>query len=218
MGVIPPAEAMGVIHHEPGGADFRLMFYNLDEGTNVSNVDFDTATGWDFGDRGAYQCAWVEHFTNGNLDFRVAFNRMDSAAYMQLNDRFGAESSNDCLNPFTGQRVGWRTAPSIPDAEAGDHFPHLIHAGDGLTFFRNGEPFEYLDLTADQCADGYWVPGDEPGEAILWWDPDGPTSPRRHQHNDLPCGGGPEEPLPVIYAKVVRVAEGIHVSTRGHDR
>ena len=211
-----PAEAKGLANPEPGRPDFALIFNNLDASQNVSTVWFDTTTGWDFGDRGAYRCAWVEHYTHGKLDFRIAFNRFNDAPYMQVNDRRGPESSNDCVNQDTGHRESWRSASVAYEGE--DHFPHLIHQGDGLTFYRNGEPFEYLDLTAHQCADGYWVPGDEAGEAILWWDPDGPTSSHRHQHNDLLCGGGPEEPLPVINAKVVRVADGIHVSTRGHDR
>ena len=206
------APTLAVRGPEPGSPDFFLIFTNLDTRERLNVLSFDTATGWDFGDRAAYKCAWTEHFTNGNgLDFYVAFTRMAEAPYMQVNDKYGAEAANECVHPDTGEIVP-RSEVNIT-LQGEDHLPHLVHEGDGFTFFRNGQQFEYLDLAVGQCADSYWVPGDEAGEAILWWDPDGPTSSHQEGVNDLPCGGGPQEPFATIHAQVVPVASNLRFCT-----
>jgi hypothetical protein len=180
---------------EPGSHNFAIIFNNLDEHALVDEIDFHTASGWDFGDRGAYSCAWVEHFTDGALDFIMTFDRVLGVDYMQVNDRYGVESSNDCGSADDGEAV----------FDGSDHFPH----GTTLTFSRDGQVFESLDMFRG-CDSGYYTPGDEPGEAWLWWDPDGP---QETEHGLGNCNGGPEEPEAVIRIQVVSGAEGVSVCT-----
>lgn len=189
------APANAVPGPEPGSSNFAIIFNNLDENTEVDEIDFHTSTGWDFGDRGSYSCAWVEHFTNGALDFIIAFDRVATADYMQVNDRNGVESSNDCGSPDDGEAT----------FDGSDHFPH----GTKLSFSRGGEIFESLDLSRG-CNSAYYTPGDEPGEAWLWWDPDGPEETEPGLGN---CDGGPEEPAAVIRIQVESGAQGVSVCT-----
>ena len=189
------APALAVPGPEPDSGNFTIIFNNLDERIRIDSIDFHPRTGWDFGDRGAYRCAWVEHFTSGSLDFIVAFDRVGDAEYMQVNDSGGAESSNDCASSDNGESV----------FDGSDHFPH----GTALTFDRQGAPFEGISLDRG-CSSAYYTPGDEPGEAWLWWDPDGPQETEAGRGN---CSGGPEEPVAVVRVHVVRVADGVSVCT-----
>lgn len=193
--VLVPLTANAVPGPEPGSQPFQINFKNLDEGTNVDTIDFHTDTGWDFGDRGAYRCAWVEHYTDGALDFVVAFDRVAGADYMLVNDSGGAESSNECASSDNGQSV----------FDASDHFPH----GTEITFSRNGVPIDGINLDRG-CSSGYYSPGDEPGEAWLWWDPDGPQETEMGLGN---CNGGPEEPVAVVRIHAVSLAGGVSVCT-----
>lgn len=186
--------ALAVPGPEPGSRHFSISITDIATGQLVDAVDFNTATGWDFGDRGAYRCAWVEHFTAGGLDFVVALDRV--AGYnARINDRFGKESTNQCYAVDKGNAV----------FEGDEHFPH----GTTLTFYRGGVPFETIDLPGG-CSRGYWTPGDEPGEAWLWWDPDGPEET---EHGLGDCSGGPEEPEPVLRLQVLSLGEGLGVCT-----
>lgn len=194
---------------EPGRPDFALLLNNLDNGDRADVVEFDTATGWDFGDRGGYVCAWVEHFTNGQLDFRLVFARTTVGSYMGINDDKGAESSNDCVNPVTGQRESKRPQP--PDAS--DHFPHMIHPGDGIGFYRGGQQIDFLSLATTPCDRYYYVPGATAGSVELWWDADGPTESDVEGTNDLDCGGGPNVAEPVIRVATTNLAPGVSVCT-----
>jgi hypothetical protein len=189
------APAIAVPGPEPGSQNFTIIFNHLDERIRIDTIDFHTATGWDFGDRGAYRCAWVEHFTSGALDFIVAFDRVGDAEYMQVNDSRGKESSNDCASSDNGEST----------FDGSDHFPH----GTTLTFDRQGAPFESISLNRG-CSAAYYTPGDEPGEAWLWWDPDGP---QETEHGLGNCDGGPGEPVAVVRIHMVRVADGVGVCT-----
>jgi hypothetical protein len=193
--VLVAVPAFAVPGPEPNSQNFAIIFNNLDEHTLVDTIDFHTATGWDFGDRGGYRCAWVEHFTDGGLDFIVAFDRVAGAGYMQVNDSGGAESSNDCATSDDGESI----------FDGVDHFPH----GTTISFSRAGQVFETIDLDRG-CSAGYYTPGDEPGEAWLWWDPDGP---QETEHGLGNCDGGPAEPVAVVRVQVVRVADGVDVCT-----
>jgi hypothetical protein len=91
--------------------------------------------------------------------------------------------------------------------DGSDHFPH----GTALTVARAGTPIAKLRLHRTMCARAYWTPGDEPGEAWLWWDQDGPTSDGHHM---LDCGGGDHDPKPVARAIVSLVATDLSVCTK----
>ena len=177
--------------------------------------------GWDFGDREGYACAFVEYFgAGGNLLFAINFERVKTPEVeanpyaVMLNDRGGMEVSDP-------QRSGGPRGPAAPIGsddlcgsgrglsvpfDGTDHFPH----GTMLEFTRNGNPLVDLHLHKNHCAKGYWTPGDEAGEAWLWWDQDGPTN---DGHGDLNCNGGPGEPRAVVRAWVERLAPSVAVCT-----
>lgn len=163
---------------------------------------FQEGQGWDFGDRYAYQCAWVEFFQGTNERFEVHYElRKDYPFDLKIGDRNGVEiegggeqTRGDC---GTGIDFG-----AVPTHDGTDHFPHMIHPGDGITFYQDGEQFQYLDLSRPACSKSYWVPGDEPGEAWLWWDEDGPTFSHGEGEGELPCGGGPGEAVAVVRLEV----------------
>lgn len=197
---------------EPGSQDFSVFVVGLNDVGPDDNIDsqpFDTATGWDFGDRFHYKCAAIEHFTDGVLDFQLDIERVGQVPdkpsnYVKISDQGGKESEGQ----GTSISCGGGQTPLVFDGT--DHFPHHTH----LHFFRDGVEFEMLDLHRDDCAKGYWTPGDEPGEAWLWWDADGPE----HTHPGGPplgCGGLGAEPVAVARAFVSFRAPGIGVCT--HD-
>lgn len=189
-------------------------------------LDFTRSTpGWDFGDREAYRCAFVEYFgAGGNLLFAINFERIRTPEIVanpyavMLNDRGGMERSDP---QGSGRRSRGSRGPLTPIGsddlcgsgrglsvpfDGTDHFPH----GTMLEFTRNGNPLVDLHLHRNHCAKGYWTPGDEPGEAWLWWDEDGPTN---DGHGDLNCSGGPGEPRAVVRAWVERLAPSVAVCT-----
>jgi len=180
---------------EPGGRDIEISFRDPATRKFIDFVEFDTATGWDGGGRLAYRCAWVEHFTSGGLDFSVNFLRTDYAAVINDDGITDTGPGNSC---------------AVPEQQAtfdgSDHFPH----GTSLVFYRGGVEFDRIDLDRG-CARGYWTPGDEPGEAWLWWDDDGPQD--LTVEGDGLCDGGPGEPVAVARATVQDVAPGLAVCT-----
>jgi len=226
VGIALAAPADALVGPDPGPHDsplFRFNFVRQGDGTVVDQVTFDWSvdgqTGWDFGDRAGYACAFAEYLLHGQVAFRIEFQRamvQDDAAYVFINDKFGSPESSDVggSHPFTcgvpgvhgrgGESVVW---------DGSDHFPHhsMVHLFENgaEVLAPNGGPA--LDLMRDDCARGYWVPGDEPGEVWLWWDEDGPTE--HAPGMPLPCGGGPIEPVPVArgFIPPQYLAEGIEV-------
>ncbi len=167
---------------------------------------FDTSfpTGWDWGLRQAYSCAYVEHFTDAALDFEVHYEVVrDYPGSIQIVDDANArEAVNGSLGPC-GDGLG--PAASM-DFDGTDHFPH----GTAFAFYRGSEQIAGIDYHDDACARSYWTPGDEAGEAWLWWDADGPTN---DGHMELDCGGGPGEPVPLVRAFVQHLVDGVDVCT-----
>jgi hypothetical protein len=200
----------GVSSAQPGGPDatqdFSLFF--TDQDGTLDETGFDVSDGWDGGSRIGYQCAWVEYFQAGTELFEVHYEVV--AGYPALlNDRYmddGQDGSNTALcgdGPPHGEAV----------YDGSDHFPH----GTELVFFDQGMEIVRLDYHRDHCAQGYWTPGDEPGEAWLWWDADGPE----HTEPGVPVPDhcevtGPEEPQPVARAWVQNLAPGVSVCTTDH--
>jgi hypothetical protein len=103
-------------------------------------------------------------------------------------------------------------APTIDPIDQ-DHFPH----GTVITVFDSddGREVAVLDLRApgtwpeSECIKPYWTPGDEPGEAYLWWDDDNPvkvgTNGPACDYDGQP--GGPLDAFAIARAEV-RLAPG----------
>lgn len=198
--------------------EFTLVFAGQPPNEPLENFDaltFQRASGWDFGDREGYECVTLEYVENGAVTFTMTFERVlvpgQDSNYVEVNDKHGVEN-NDGANPIPGpgfDHCGLAAGvgdhnPRLHDGT--DHFPHhtMLH------FQRGGADFAMLDLTRDECANGYWTPGDEAGEVWLWWDADGP---RNDGHHDLACGGGAEEPEAVLRGWVSQAVDGVSFCT-----
>ena len=155
--------------------------------------------GWDFGDRFRYSCAWAEYFDAGQLLFTVTIQAVEGSRTI-VNDKYGLEDESSETNPACP------TATMTAAFDGSDHFPHHT----ALTFSRAGQAFARLDLMRRNCSRSYWTPGDEAGEAWLWWDRDGPTF---DGHHHLDCYGGHGEPRPVARAFVTVFAADVVVCT-----
>ena len=171
---------------------------------------FNLSEGWDFGDRYGYACAWVEYFEGSNEKFEVHYSVLDGYPFsIKLSDKFGDEIQGTPTNREVDRTDcgGGATNLGRPDAVYNneDHFPHLIHPGDGLTFYKDGALIKTLDLSVDPCSKFYFTNGDEAGELIGWWDEDGPTFSHGPGEGELPCGGGADEPVAVIRLRVRNV-------------
>jgi hypothetical protein len=189
---------------EDGHRTFRLKVSIENPDGPAHGVDttaFDESAGWDFGDRSAYRCAWVEFFKAGNELFEVEYHVVSNyPETVRLNDEYGQESPD-------GQIAAqcWGSDDSGTFVHDGsDHFPH----GTSLVFYEQASGTEIARIDyPNRCTNGYWTPGNDPGEAWLWWDEDGPED--MHAHGDGECAGGPLEPVAIARAKVRHLAPGI---------
>lgn len=183
---------------------FDIFFVEIDAGAErkYDTVTFDETQGWDFGDRNGYNCAWAEFYQGTDERFEVHFERVPTYdPGIIVNDRYGDEAPDGPdITALCGDGVV--RDPTDPRWDRSDHFPH----GTMITVYEDGTEIATLDLQRDECAKGYWVAGDEPGEAWLWWDADGPTD---NGHHELECGGGPNNPVAVLRATVQNVDDGL---------
>ena len=208
---------------DPASGPFEIIVSKPIDVNNVKGAEeimdrlvLQRTDGWDGGDREGYSCAYVEFYDDG-LAFEVTFEQLlpefGGTDWVKINDKNAPDSNDNVKGDPRGDYCG--AEQNMFPFDGSDHFPHLIHAGDGLTFFRDGSEIARLDLAEGSCDDSYWVPGDQPGEAWLWWDEDGPTGSHNHQENDLACGGGPIEPVPVLRAYVNFAEPDIDYCTHG---
>jgi hypothetical protein len=158
--------------------------------------------GWDFGDRAAYRCAWVEFFMSRKRLFVVRYKAVSdyTGDLLEINDRYGMERPD----PAIDDRCWGGDNPSNFVHDGSDHFPH----GTSLVFrdSATGREIGRVDYP-NQCTHLYWTPGNQAGEAWLWWDEDGPED--KFEHGDGLCGGGSMEPIAVVQAKARNLASGI---------
>ena len=195
----------------PGPEQSQYDFFDIfvkevlpDGDTEYDRTEFDVGAGWDFGDRAAYSCAWAEFFQGGNELFEVHYEMVIGyPVSIEINDRHGAEAGDDQIAALCGDGDG--PAPSVSH-DGSDHFPHST----SLVFFQNGQEIARIDYS-EQCTNGYWTPGNQAGEAWLWWDADGPSD--MMEHGDGLCGGGPGEPVAIVRAFPQNVSAGITVCT-----
>ena len=194
---------------------YFAIFVNEVEGAPLpkdtyATTRFEIDDGWDFGDRASYSCAWVEFFDNADELFEVHYELVtDYPVPAQINDKFGAESEGTGVaDSQCGDGVSDVDVPVLHDNS--DHFPH----GTALTFYRNAQKIAEIDYRLNDdnmCDKGYWTPGNQPGEAWLWWDEDGPAE--HAPGMALDCGGGGGEPVAVVRATARHLSAGIGVCT-----
>lgn len=226
---------------EPSNLDVQFQILFQEGGTGAPKYDTLTfpvtpgPTGWDFEDRDGYECANVAQYDEqGNLlllfDFEQSKDYLNAAGtgnVFEINDKYGAEAGDpqfpvppnlvrDCGNELHNDPNNSRWAPS-----GEDHFPHYITSHqtvEPVQFYKDGVPWLTLPgiINAD-CDRGYWTPGDEPGEIVLWWDVDGPTNAHMDGGAPLNCGGGATEPVPVARGFAAFMAPNIGVCISDMD-
>lgn len=103
-----------------------------------------------------------------------------------------------------------------------DHFPHYIESHqdhDPITFYTDDASgsFTMPGLINEDCDRAYWSPGDEPGEAVLWWDIDFPENAHDDGTAPLDCGGGGQEPFAVgrLFVKYIAPGNGVCIHDDG---
>lgn len=186
-----------------------------------------SGTGWSFGDRLAYACAFIEHYTSNTLDFEVHYEVLIGAGYeagdLEINDRFGAQQQQGPC----GDGIGPGASLQYNEAVHGDHFPHgdffateqvsdlvAYRDADADGFVQADDEIRRVDYSnGDPCDSWYWTPGrdaDGTPAAIGWWDEDGPSSPDGHQSLNCP-GNGELTPAPAILVTFKDVAPNVVV-------
>jgi hypothetical protein len=201
-----------VVGDVAGNGYFQLMMVARDSKVRsevtvaaTDRTTFDFADGWDFGDRIAYSCAWVEFYQGQNEEFEIAYHAVgDYPGYLEINDKYGAETEPDTtvfadgrtLQDVCLEESGVRNRSDFRFDDRSGHFPH----GTDLVFYRDGGEIARINYDLNTCGHLYWVAGDEPGEAWLWWDEDGASD--KNEHGDGLCDGGPMEPVALVQAEV----------------
>lgn len=201
------APASGLPRREPNSPDFTISIKGRPLLESFQDTTkFKTSRGWDFGDRSAYSCAWAQFFEGSKRLFEIHYEVVrDGYDFpIQINDRNGAEAPDGTIEARCGDGVG--PGPSAR-WDGSDHFPH----GTALKFRYRGKKIATVGYRRPECSKTYWTPGNQPGEAWLWWDQDGPTS---DGHHSLMCAGGPADPVPVVRAYTKHRAPGVRVCTK----
>lgn len=202
LGIGPVALAGPGPDPDVGSFDIFTRELPRNGGTEYDRTHFDASQGWDWGLRAAYSCAYVEFFSAGELAFEIHYEMVPGYPKdIEINDNASAGEPVNGTVGNCGDNIG--PGASMP-FDGSDHFPH----GTAFTFYRDGQPIAGLDYHDEMCTKGYWTPGDEPGEAWLWWDEDGPQSTMPDMED---CNGGPGEPIAVVRAYVQNRAPGVGV-------
>jgi hypothetical protein len=208
--------------------------FNLEEiGTNpvllYEVLHFERSAGWDYGDREGYQCSFVERFdAAGGMEFALELERaVNYVPGIRINTRSDGGTGNGESHP-TGDICGSPAGQGswVPSGE--DHFPHMTAHADpathGVRLYRDGVLDAAITndlnamLTNADCDRGYWTPGDEPNELVLWWDADFPENGHSDGTQPLDCGGGGQEPAAVARMYFRNLAPNIGVCILDHDR
>jgi hypothetical protein len=238
--VLVAVPAIALVGPEPPSSpdEFSIVFEEVTRPrTEYERLDFSAAQGWDFEDRDGYECANVARYDGaGNLLMLLDFEQsrdyltgLDGGTF-RINDRGGVEPGDagnpnvfrDCGNEVPGPPGNSRWMPS-----GEDHFPHISLGHDpethGVRVYLDGQvdPVATDSLNGmlfnDECARGYWTPGDEPGELVLWWDRDFPENAHHDGSFPLDCGGGGAEPVAVARAHFAYLAPNVGVCILDHD-
>jgi hypothetical protein len=217
--------------------DFEVFLRELPNSDPASDEYFrddfqgkEGGDGWSFGDRAAYACAFIEHYTDNVLDFEIHYELLLGDGYqpgdLEINDRFGQENIPDGQT-FCGDGQGPGATLDYEEGVHGDHFPHgdffqdeqvsdlvAYRDLDGDGFVQAGDEINRIDYSeGDSCDQWYWTPGRDANAgpaAIGWWDEDGPSSPDGHQQIGCP-DTGPTEPNAAILVTFQDMAPGVVV-------
>ena len=85
---------------------------------------FNLADGWDFGERAAYRCAWIEYFQGSNEKFEVSYYGVSNyTGSFQINDKFGAQLAENTKPACWAGVSADNGATFVHDGS--DHFPHM---------------------------------------------------------------------------------------------
>jgi hypothetical protein len=189
----PLAPVVGLPGPDPSDAPkrFEIFVRELEDDHEVyESLSFSRSKGWDFGDRAAYACAWVEYVSKGNVQFRIDFELVVGPDYepgsLEINDRDGVEEKPD------GQtRCGDGDGPGANLQFDGSTF---VPGGAGWDVHKRDQLLVTYRLPAvsNDNDESFWSVGDQKREAYLWY------------------GEGGRDPVPVLRAFVRPV--GAHVS------
>jgi hypothetical protein len=153
---------------------FQIVVYGTGDDGEREIFDapmFLRADGWDFGDREAYRCAYAEYIVNGEVLFKVEFERLlvpgHDGNYVVINDRGGMETGDGdtpaspvdlCGMPAGAGPRSWDGSPFVP-------------GGVSLPVFRDGQPLVTMTFpeTVSTNVETHYTGGDDPGEAYMWY-------------------------------------------------
>ncbi|MCI0545220.1 MAG: hypothetical protein L0Z49_12390 [Actinobacteria bacterium] len=180
-------------------------------------VDVEHPFGPDWGGRASYRCGMYEFLDGDTTLFEVdtelfTYQQVTGISVQIIDDanaqepvQLGGCGSSDAK----AANLVW------DEATHGDHFPHADATGAGDIavyqdfdhdgFFVEFHRIDYSSPAADTdgiCGPSYWTPGNGPGEALLWWDEDGPSSPDGHSSLNCDPATGPGEPVAVARTTV----------------
>ena len=191
-GIATQASALSGIDPANAPSRFQIFVRDLGDREIYERLDFSRSNGWDFGDRVAYSCAWVEFVSARQIQFRVDFELVIGSEYragsLEVNDKNGLEEHRDGLTPC-GDGVGVG--------------PNLLHDGSafvpgGATFVlsKNGATLTSFTLPAVSATndESQWSVGNDLGEAYLWQVEPGET------------------PTPILRATVTPLASGVSMN------
>lgn len=168
---VVPSPAAAIPGPDPADAppEFSIVVYGTHAGeTEIFDMlDFSRADGWDFGDREAYRCAFVEYIVNDEVQFTLTFDRLTipghDAGYITISDRHGMElegNAPECGYVEDGSGIGqtWDGSPFVP-------------GGASFTVYKDTVPLVVYALpgVSPVNVETFWSVGDEPGEAYMWY-------------------------------------------------
>lgn len=196
--VAPLVPAVGLPGPDPADSPkrFEIFVRELEDDHEVyEDLAFSGSRGWDFGDRAAYACAWVEFVSEDSVQFRIDFELVVGRDYkpgtLEINDRNGVEEKPD------GQtRCGDGDGPGANLRHDGSPF---VEGGAGWDVFKHKALLTSYRLPAvsNDNDEAFWSVGDQHREAYLWY------------------GEGGEDPVPVLRAYVRPVGGHVTVVATG---
>ena len=176
LALVAPAQPVSAIPGpDPASADTEFSIVitgSFDGETEVfDELRFSRTDNWDFGDREAYRCAFVEYIVDGIVQFKLEFERLQvpdhDENYIVINDRHGMETGEGGVPPAPSDDCG---LPAGAGARTWDGAP-LVEGGANFTVFKDGAPYMNYSLpsTAPDNDETFWSVGNDPGEAYMWY-------------------------------------------------
>lgn len=229
--IVVAAPAAAIPGPDPADAppEFSIVVLGTHAGeTEIFDMlDFSRADGWDFGDREAYRCAFVEYIVNDEVQFTLTFDRLTipghDAGYITISDRHGMElegNAPECGFIEDGSGIGqtWDGSP-------------FVSGGASFTIYKDTSPLVVYALPAVSPVnvETFWSVGDEPGEAYMWYVEEGEANDAVVRFTITPIASGvslspepapgPEpEPEPLEHRARVTLKIRQHITLFGQVR